>query len=571
LEDGDLVAHTHTAILNLYKPATDDTLGDSLTGFNANTDILDNAVIGVAGVLTLAHGGTAKALTASNGGIVYSDADSLEILTATATAQKLLMSQANVAPIWSTPTYPNTATLGKILIGDGTNVVESTPKYPNASATAGKVIRSDGTDYVSSTSTFADTYGVSTILYASSANVVAGLTTGNSGLLVTSAGGVPSIATDIPTAVTVGGKYNYRAEGTDIPVADGGTGLSTIADGSILVANTADTLTALTWHSAGIKMLVNTSGVLSMEAVTGTGAPVLANTPTLITPVLGVATGTSVDLGGTTLYGSRAITVDTGGVLDIALGSASGDDFTVDTDKLVVEGDTGNVSVGRLHVGGDSDPGDNNIMVDGKVLVPEIKTDTATPTDLTITTGAVKTLVLATPVYKDVNMAGILLGKPASSYPGSDTFRDLNGTDTTINTYAFAIDEYVSGGFELQHDYKEATDIVFHVHWQGIAAPDGGTDNVQWRLTYIIARDGVTLAAATTIDSPDVAITTRYRCYRNDFAAIVGTNLKIGDQFMFNLYRVAAASDDYAGDCLIETAGIHYVVDTLGSRSITAK
>jgi len=226
---------------------------------------------------------------------------------------------------------------------------------------------------------------------------------------------------------------------------------------------------------------------------------------------------------------------------------------------------------GGLHVGGDSDPGDNNLLVDGKVLVPEIKTDTATPTDLTITTGAAKTLVLATPVYKDENIAGILLGKPASSYPGIDTFRDLNGTDTTINTYAFAIDEYVSCGFELQHDYKEATDIVFHVHWQGIAAPGGGTDNVQWRLTYTIARDGVTLAAATTIDSPDVAIDTRYRSYRNDFAAIVGTNLKIGDQLMFNLYRVAAVSDDYAGDCLIQTAGIHYQVDTLGSRVIITK
>jgi hypothetical protein len=226
---------------------------------------------------------------------------------------------------------------------------------------------------------------------------------------------------------------------------------------------------------------------------------------------------------------------------------------------------------GGVHVGGDSDPLDNNLMVDGKVLVPEIKTDTATPTDLTITTGAAKTLVLATPVYKDINIAGILLGKPASNAPGIDTFRDLNGTDTTINAYAFAIGEYVSGGFELQHDYKEATDVVFHVHWQGIAAPAGGTDNVQWRLTYIIARDGVTLAAATTIDSPDVAITTQYRNYRSDFAAIVGTNLKIGDQFMFNLYRVAAVSDDYAGDCLIHTAGIHHQCDTLGSRAIATK
>lgn len=299
--------------------------------------------------LTMAKGGTAKALTASNGGIVYTDADSMEILIGTATAQKLLMSQANAAPIWSTPTYPNLGTLGKILIGDGTNIVLSTPKYPNASATAGKIIRSDGTDYAASTFTIPDTMAISTILYASAANVLSALATGNSGILVTSAGGVPSIATDIPTAVTIGSAYIYRASGTDVPVADGGTGLSTIADGSILVANTADVLTALTWHSAGTKMLVNTSGVLSMEAVTGSGAPVLANTPTLITPILGVATGTSIDLGGTTVYESRAITVDTGGVFNVNIGSAAGDDFTVDVDKFVVEGDTGRVGFGTVN------------------------------------------------------------------------------------------------------------------------------------------------------------------------------------------------------------------------------
>ncbi len=79
---------------------------------------------------------------------------------------------------------------------------------------------------------------------------------------------------------------------------------------------------------------------------TGTGIPVLATTPTLVTPVIGVATGTSLDLGATTLYGSRAITVDTGGVLNVAIGSAAGDDFTVDATKLVVEGDTGYVGIG---------------------------------------------------------------------------------------------------------------------------------------------------------------------------------------------------------------------------------
>lgn len=135
-------------------------------------------------------------------------------------------------------------------------------------------------------------------------------------------------------------------------------------------------------------------------------------------------------------------------------------------------------------------------------------------------------------VYKDINIAGMLLSKPTSSAPGLDTFRSTGTIDTTIETYAFAEDEKVHGGFELQHDYKEGSDLVFHVHWQGITAPTG-IDQVQWRLNYFVARDGVTLAAATVFDSPDTAIDTQYRMYRTDFAAITGTTFKIGDQFMF--------------------------------------
>tara|TARA_Y100000034_G_scaffold134309_1_gene202352 strand:+ start:762 stop:2555 length:1794 start_codon:yes stop_codon:yes gene_type:complete len=45
--------------------------------------------------------------------------------------------------------------------------------------------------------------------------------------------------------ISVEGNIVYRAGGTDVPVADGGTGLSAVAKGSLLVANTANTLTAL--------------------------------------------------------------------------------------------------------------------------------------------------------------------------------------------------------------------------------------------------------------------------------------------------------------------------------------
>src|SRR3990167_11028735 len=68
------------------------------------------------------------------------------------------------------------------------------------------------------------TIAVSQILYASATDTIAGLATANSGILVTGATGIPAIATDIPTAVTIGTAYIYRAGGTDIPLIDGGTG-----------------------------------------------------------------------------------------------------------------------------------------------------------------------------------------------------------------------------------------------------------------------------------------------------------------------------------------------------------
>lgn len=78
--------------------------------------------------------------------------------------------------------------------------------------------------------------------YATTGTAVSELATANSGVLVTSSDGTPSIATDIPTAVTIGGAYNYRAGGTDIAVADGGTGLSAGTSGGILGYTATGTL-----------------------------------------------------------------------------------------------------------------------------------------------------------------------------------------------------------------------------------------------------------------------------------------------------------------------------------------
>jgi len=70
--------------------------------------------------------------------------------------------------------------------------------------------------------------------YAGTGTTVSGLASANSGVLVTSGAGVPSISTDIPTAVTIGAAYIYRVGGTDVAVGDGGTGLSAGTSGGIL-------------------------------------------------------------------------------------------------------------------------------------------------------------------------------------------------------------------------------------------------------------------------------------------------------------------------------------------------
>lgn len=89
-------------------------------GFGA-VDLSQSAA--VTNILGLANGGTAANLTASVGGIVYSGASALAILSGTATAGQVVRSGASAAPTWSTATYPATVTANAILYGSATNVV----------------------------------------------------------------------------------------------------------------------------------------------------------------------------------------------------------------------------------------------------------------------------------------------------------------------------------------------------------------------------------------------------------------------------------------------------------------
>lgn len=179
---------------------TDDTNVTLTLGGSPSTALVNAAslTIGWTGQLGLTRGGTAASLTASNGGIVYSTASAMAILAGTATAGQMLQSGATAAPTWSTTTYPAT----------------------NA---------------------------VSTLLYASSANVMAALATANRAVLTTTSAGVPvmtALATD--GQVIIGSTAGAPAAatltaGAGISITNGSNSISISATGSGTVATISGT------------------------------------------------------------------------------------------------------------------------------------------------------------------------------------------------------------------------------------------------------------------------------------------------------------------------------------------
>ena len=166
------------------------------------------------------------------------------------------------------PSTISTGLSGQVLQSGGTGTQTwSTPTYPSISGSAGQILRSNGTNNIYSTSAFADTYAASSILYSSGANNVTGLATGNNGVLITDAGGVPSISSTLPDAV----QYNITKLGTIgsgiwngliVGLAYGGTNTdlnSSIAVGDLLTG-TATGFTRLADVATGNVLISGGSG-----------------------------------------------------------------------------------------------------------------------------------------------------------------------------------------------------------------------------------------------------------------------------------------------------------------------
>lgn len=169
--------------------------------------------------------------------------------------------------------------------------------------------------------------------------------------------------------------------------------------------------------------------------------------------------------------------------------------------------------------------------------------------------------------WKDRNFSGVSAGNPAAS----PDFIDWNAT--TIKVAAFdgvATEESLHAGDEIQHDYNEGSDLVFHIHW---APTDTGSGNVKWQMEIIII-SGTTVRYSGTISAIDSADGTAWEEKRLNIGTLTGTSFVIGDQIGMRVFRDPSdGADTYGSDAAIAfTFGYHYEIDTpAGSRQITTK
>jgi hypothetical protein len=186
--------------------------------------------------------------------------------------------------------------------------------------------------------------------------------------------------------------------------------------------------------------------------------------------------------------------------------------------------------------------------------------------DIKVTCGANKTIELQNTVYMDENFDPII-GRGASA-PGLVTL-----DTSSIQVVAFdgtATTEQVSSTRELNHNYKEGTDLSFHIHWVPV---NNNAGNVKWQLEYWITDgDGPTVRASGTLTVTAAASGTAWDTTLSVFGTVTGTTFKIGDQISLRLFRDPTdVADTYASDAAVKTYGYHYQIDTLGSRQIGTK
>jgi hypothetical protein len=176
-------------------------------------------------------------------------------------------------------------------------------------------------------------------------------------------------------------------------------------------------------------------------------------------------------------------------------------------------------------------------------------------------------------VYNDLAIGLSGAKVPAANAPTWATF------NTDFNEYTFAVNDFFDlEATEFLHDWKEGTEVELHVHWvsngQEVAA-----HGVKWQIKYCWANaldaGGTTAFTATATLSAETQIpaaTPTLTHFYTSVGAFTPTGGKIGAYLKVKITRIASVTNTApAANPFGLAVGVHYLCDTIGSRTRSTK
>jgi hypothetical protein len=205
---------------------------------------------------------------------------------------------------------------------------------------------------------------------------------------------------------------------------------------------------------------------------------------------------------------------------------------------------------------------DFSAYYDGTAAI--LKTDEVAASDLQLTTGAAKTLMLNTPVYDDLNFDPDRSGGPVATQPDSVTINNVFHREFTS-----ANNQLCGAVQELPHGYKLSSTLYPHIHIFLKASETVGTTGATFTLYWELRQSTGTTSgsvplAATSAQLGTTAGGNSLTLY--DATGFAGS-AELGGQLALTIARTAGD----AGDVVVTTYGVHYAVDTIGSRLLDTK
>ncbi|MEI6850337.1 MAG: hypothetical protein WCK26_00025 [Candidatus Saccharibacteria bacterium] len=123
---------------------------------------------------------------------------------------------------------------------------------------------------------------------------------------------------------------------------------------------------------------------------------------------------------------------------------------------------------------------------------------------------------------------------------------------------------------QMPHSWKVGSDIYPHIHWNPTTT---NTGSVLWRMEYKWTNINDTEPAGfTTVDVLDPGDGIALKHQLIGFGAISGAGKTLSSGLTIRISRIGGdVTDTYTGNSLLKEFDIHYEIDTLGSRTESAK